>query len=239
VDIWDKAGMDTFGKPGIAANITCNASLAARNTGRTVADTTGYNAFPPARNMDHTVPKTTHPKIGRNNRGHIPVPVHHGRLEQTNIKAELSRKLFSLDYPPHLSALIFKRGAAKKSMTTRIRSGVMPHRAEQENWRYCELNDVDDVTNVSFHVGLPTSLIMARTVPCKHRQPESLKRFAIRNLETGALCQEGSCRSSVSSHRQGPTFRRLPAGQVVIVHPTPFLIRLTPEVKIISLTDAL
>jgi hypothetical protein len=102
VDIWDKAdmdiaGMDTFGKSGIAAHIACNASLAARNTGRTVADTTGYNAFPPARNTDHTVPKTTHPKIGRNNRGHIPVPVHYGRLEQTNIKAELSRKLFSLD----------------------------------------------------------------------------------------------------------------------------------------------
>ena len=89
MDIWDKAGMDTFGKPGIAANMTCNASLAARNTGRTVADTTGCNASPPTPDTDHTAPNTTqfHPKIGRNNRGHIPVPLHHGCLEQTKIKA--------------------------------------------------------------------------------------------------------------------------------------------------------
>jgi hypothetical protein len=93
VDIWDKAGMDIagmdrFGKSGIAANMTGNASLPARNTGHAAADTTGY-AFPPARNMDHTVPKTTqfHPKIGRNNREHILVPVHHGCLKPTNIKA--------------------------------------------------------------------------------------------------------------------------------------------------------
>ena len=94
MDIWDKAGMDmagmdTLGKSGIAANLTCNASLSGRNTGHTVADTTGYNAFPPARDMDHTVPKTTqfHPKIGHNNRGHILVPVHHRCLKPTNIKA--------------------------------------------------------------------------------------------------------------------------------------------------------
>ena len=115
-------------------------------------------------------------------------------------------------------------------MTTRIRSGVMPHRAEQENWRYCELNDVDDVTNVSFHVGLPTSLIMARTVPCKHRQPESLKRFGIRNLETGALCQEGSCRSSVSSHRQKADISALTGGSYHCGH-MPHILLLPPPTE--------
>ena len=34
----------------------------------------------------------------------------------------------------------------------------------------------------------------------------------------------------MSRHRQEPTFRRLLAGQVVIVPPTPSIIRLTPEV---------
>ena len=93
MDIWDKAGMDTFGKPGIAAN-TSGASPPARNTGHIVADTpvadtTGCNASPPTPDTDHTAPNTTqfHPKVGRNNRGHIPVPLHHGCLEQTKIKA--------------------------------------------------------------------------------------------------------------------------------------------------------
>jgi isopentenyl phosphate kinase len=66
MDILDKAAMDILDKSGIAANITYNASHAARNTGHTVADTTEFL-----------------PNMGRNN----PVPVHHGRLEQTNIKA--------------------------------------------------------------------------------------------------------------------------------------------------------
>src|SRR5215510_5948280 len=82
---------------GIAAN-TYGASPPGRNTGHTVADTTDYsaghtvadttdyNASIPTRCMDRTVPQF-HPKTGRNSRGHIPVPVHHGRLEQTNIKA--------------------------------------------------------------------------------------------------------------------------------------------------------
>ena len=88
--------------------------------------------------------------------------------------------------PPSKALIIRPAGAG-----INIRSGVTP-RAQQENWRYCELNDVGVVSNVSFPVVLPTRLIMARTVPCKHVHRESLKRFAIRNLETGALCQGGS-----------------------------------------------
>jgi len=60
--------MDTVGKVGIAAHITCSASPAARNT-------------------DHTVAHTTEFHIGRNNREYIPVLVRHGCVGQTNIKA--------------------------------------------------------------------------------------------------------------------------------------------------------
>jgi hypothetical protein len=69
MDILNTAGMDKLDKSGIAANIICNATRAARNTGHTVADTTEFL-----------------PSMGRNNRGHIPVPVHYGCLEQTSIK---------------------------------------------------------------------------------------------------------------------------------------------------------
>jgi len=48
------------------------------------------------------------------------------------------------------------------------------HLAEQENCRYCELNDVGDVSNVSFHIVLPTRLVMARTVPCNAHIPNHL-----------------------------------------------------------------
>jgi hypothetical protein len=63
------AGMDIFGKSGIAANSTYNASHPALHTGSNiVADTTEFL-----------------PNMGRNYR-HIPGPVHYGCLEQTNIK---------------------------------------------------------------------------------------------------------------------------------------------------------
>jgi hypothetical protein len=89
VDIFDKTGMDTVGKVGIAADITRNASYATRSTGHTVAHTTELYASLPARNTGHAVAHTTafHPNIGRNNREHIPVPVRYGGPEQTDIKA--------------------------------------------------------------------------------------------------------------------------------------------------------
>lgn len=87
MDIFDKAGMDTVGKVGIAAHITCSASPAARNTDHTVADTTDYNASSPTRYTDHTVAHTTEFHIGRNNREYILVLVRHGCVGQTNIKA--------------------------------------------------------------------------------------------------------------------------------------------------------
>jgi hypothetical protein len=58
-------------KAGIAVDTAGNAAHAARSRGRTVVDKTDTEF---------------HLHIGRNNRGHIPVPVHHAGLRQTNTK---------------------------------------------------------------------------------------------------------------------------------------------------------
>jgi len=58
-------------KAGIAVDTAGNAAHAARSRGRTVVDKTDTEF---------------RPHIDRNNRGHIPVPVHHAYLRQTNTK---------------------------------------------------------------------------------------------------------------------------------------------------------
>ena len=64
MDIFDKAGMDTVGKVGIAADITCNASHATR-----------------LRVILLRIQLSSIPNIGRNNREHILLLVRHGCLE--------------------------------------------------------------------------------------------------------------------------------------------------------------
>ena len=59
-------------KAGIAVDTAGNVAHAARSRGRTVVD---------------KIDTQFHPHIGRNNRGHIPVPVHHACLRQTNTKS--------------------------------------------------------------------------------------------------------------------------------------------------------
>ena len=59
-------------KAGIAVDTAGSAAHAARSTGHTVVDKTGIRF---------------HPNIGRNSRSHIPVPVHHAYLRQTNTKS--------------------------------------------------------------------------------------------------------------------------------------------------------
>jgi hypothetical protein len=59
-------------KAGIAVDTAGNVAHAARRRGRTVVD---------------KIDTQFHPHIGRNNRGHIPVPADHGCLRQTNTKS--------------------------------------------------------------------------------------------------------------------------------------------------------